>query len=164
MEKEFSELIKVLKDELSAYTDLFKIAIKKTDILTKGDVELLSKITAIEQETIVKIGNMEGQRFEIMNTIAKKYKKDISEINAEYLGDIMPEDQAREFFKTYESLKKVLNDIQERNKINEKLINRALEYIQFTIDLIAQSSKEESGYSASGKTRENALHFIDKKA
>ena len=164
MEKKFSTLIKVLQDELSTYKDLLKLAEKKTDVLTKGDVELLNKITAIEQESIVKIGNMEKQRFEIIEAIAREYKKDVSEINAEFMGKVLPEDDARKFFEIYEELKKVLKDIDEKNKINEKLIIRALEYIQFTVDLITQSSKEESGYSADGKTRENALNFIDRKA
>lgn len=164
MEKKFSELIKVLNDELSLYADLSRLAAKKTDVLTKGDIDLLGKITAIEQEAIMKIGKLEEQRFKIVKSLAEAYEKEPQEINAEFIEEVMPPDEAKRFYGTYDSLKKVLKDIDEKNRINEILINQALDYIQFSIELLAQSNKQESGYSPSGKTRENALHFIDQKA
>lgn len=164
MEKGFQDLIKVLQAELSVYTELLKLAKKKTDVLTRGDVELLNKITSIEQEMILKIGQMEGQRFEIVKSLADYYKKEVSDLNAEFITEVIPDDISQEYSQICNKMIQVLKELDEKNRINEKLIRNALDYIKFSLEVIAESGRQEMGYSAAGRTEENTIHLIDKKA
>ena len=70
-ELSLQNLIKVMRDQLEIYKELFNLAEKKTDVLIKGDVKILGEITEIEQDLIIKLGKLEEERYDIVSKIAK---------------------------------------------------------------------------------------------
>jgi flagellar biosynthesis/type III secretory pathway chaperone len=161
----FAELIDELNNELSIYKELLSIAGKKTDILIKGNVKVLSEITGIEQDLVLKLGRIEARRFDIVKQIASFYKKDVSDVNASFFESILPPEELARFTRVFHELKNVLAELEHKNNTNEKLIKRALDYIKFSLEVITEVGKETSVYDARGKNSgEGALRLIDKKA
>lgn len=161
----FAELMEELNKELAIYKELLSIAGKKTDILVKGDVKVLGEITEIEQDLVLKLGRIEARRCDIVKQIAAFYKKEVTDVNARFFESVLPEDKLTEFTRIFQELKDVLAKLEQKNKTNEKLINRALDYIKFSIEIITEAGKETAVYDAKGKNSgEGALRLIDKKA
>jgi hypothetical protein len=160
-----NKMISVLSSELELYQELLKLSQKKTDILVKGDVKLLDEITKIEQDMIMRMGKLEAKRGNIIKKIAETYKKDIKQINMSFLKQIMTQENIKKLENLQEDMKYTLKQIDEKNRDNERLIKQALEYIDFSVDLLKDVGHTKSNYSPDGKDSKNrAFHFIDKKA
>lgn len=160
-----NKMISVLSSELELYQELLKLSQKKTDILVKGDVKLLDEITKIEQDMIMRMGKLEAKRGNIIKKIAETYKKDIKQINMSFLKQIMTQENIKKLENLQEDMKHTLKQIDEKNRDNERLIKQALEYIDFSVDLLKDVGHTKSNYSPDGKDSKNrAFHFIDKKA
>lgn len=160
-----NKMISVLSSELELYQELLKLSQKKTDILVKGDVKLLDEITKIEQDMIMRMGKLEAKRGNIIKKIAETYKKDIKQINMSFLKQIMTQENIKKLENLQEDMKYTLKQIDEKNRDNERLIKQALEYIDFSVDLLKDVGQTKSNYNPDGKDSKNrAFHFIDKKA
>ncbi|WP_422446901.1 flagellar protein FlgN [Thermoanaerobacterium sp. DL9XJH110] len=158
-------IMSLLRDELNAYKELLKLAERKTDVLVKGDVKVLDEITKIEQEMIAKLGRMEAERYDLVKQLAEAMHKDPSEITATFVKDVLPPQETENFTKIYQEFKDVLKKIDEKNRVNERLIKKALEYINFSIDLLTGAGEPKTGYGADGQSaRQRAFHFVDRKA
>ncbi|ADL08338.1 flagella synthesis protein FlgN [Thermosediminibacter oceani] len=154
-----NELVENLKRQLEIYEELLGLSEKKTDILVKGDVKTLGEITEIEQELIVRLGRIEEERIKIVAVIAG------GEITVSRLEEKLPDNIKMELGRISGELIEVLAKLRDRNQINEKLIQRALEYINYSIEIIAGVGKEATGYGADGKTAEKeTIRLIDKRA
>ncbi|SHM38633.1 FlgN protein [Caldanaerovirga acetigignens] len=153
------ELIGNLKKQAKLYGELLLLSEKKTDVLIRGDVKALEEITRVEQEMVLKLGEMEGERVKITETLCGE------NVTAEKLKDVLPVDKKSELEGIVVKMKDTLLKLQRRNEINEKLIRRALEYINFSIELMTSAVKKPAGYDAGGRTSEDeTLNIIDKKA
>ncbi|TYP50913.1 flagellar protein FlgN [Thermosediminibacter litoriperuensis] len=154
-----NELIKNIKKQVEIYKELLGLSQKKTDILVMGDVKTLGEITDLEQELIVRLGRIEDERMKIVAGIAGE------EITVSRLAEKLPEDIKLELERISGELKEVLSKLRDRNEINEKLIRRALEYINYSLEIMAGAGKQSTGYSADGKTAEKeTIRLIDKRA
>ncbi len=160
----FTELINNLKRQCETYSELSTLADSKKDTLIKGDVKLLEDITSIEQKLILKLGRMEDERNDIISRIADDCKKDVAEVNVGFLEGIVPVEKTAAFSEQKNKLEGVLLELSEKNKINESLINKALEYIQFSLRVITEAGRQETGYNASGGSEKKSINFIDRKA
>jgi flagellar biosynthesis/type III secretory pathway chaperone len=160
----FSALLNNLKWQYESYSELLVLSDKKRDILIKGDVKLLDEINSIEQEIVLKLGKIEYKREGIINRIADEYKKDVSEVNGKLLESMIPGEKVGHFKELKVRLKDVLKELSKKNEINERLINKALEYIQFSLRVITEAGKQDTGYNASGSSEKKVLNFVDRKA
>ncbi len=160
-----SILINVMREQLGIYKELSSLAEEKTNVLIKGDLALLNEITEIEQTLIFKLGKLEEERVELVKQIAEEHGKDTSEVKADFLKSIFPDQQEAETFSgIYSELKSVLLEVDTKNETNAKLIKSALDYIDFSIKLLTDSGEIKTNYSPDGVNTQKAFHFIDKKA
>lgn len=153
-----------MRDQLEIYKELFNLAEKKTDVLIKGDVKILGEITEIEQDLIIKLGKLEEERYDIVSKIAKKHNIEVNEATTEFFMKLLSSEEKEDFSAICDELKTVLPQINEKNQQNEKLIKNALEYINFSINLLTDTGDIKANYSADGVNTRKDFHFIDKKA
>lgn len=161
----YYNLCEVLQDELDLYKEIESIADKKTDILVDGDIDLLQEITKIEQDIIVKLGKLEDERVNLIEELSEDLKIDIDKITAKYLIEHISDTKSKKRLSNiYDKMKQVLIKIDDKNKTNANLIESALEYINFSIDLLTDVGSNETNYGANGQNTKKTFHFIDKKA
>ncbi len=157
-------LIENLKNQLRAYKELTDLAEEKSNILVKGNIELLEDITEVEQMLILNLGKLEKERSALVNQIAEKTGKNVSEIKNNVLRDFLSSEEIGTFSAVSDELKTVLLDLSEKNETNEKLIRSTLDYIDFSIKLLTDAGEATTNYSSEGTNNKEAFHFIDKKA
>lgn len=157
------KLLRIFNEELKAYKDLLKLASQKTEVLINADVNILDEITQVEQSIVIELGKLEEQRNKILNESFKESPE--KNLNARSIADKLPKEQSGIFSRTCEEMKAVLKELEEKNKINERLIKKALDYINFSINVLTDVGQVNPSYSSDGQShKQRAYNIIDKKA
>lgn len=146
LESIFKELIDVLDQEIDIYNNIFKLSKDKTGIIVEGNVDELEKMVQEEQKLIIKVAQMENQRDIIIYKISKNLALKADEITLSTLID-NTEGAIRDKLKDrQQGLKKLVYELKECNNINSKLIKNSLDYIDFSINLIAAAGSQDNNY------------------
>jgi len=142
-------LAKALKCEWKLYSELLKLAENKTDCLVRNDVTGLSRIT--EEEG--KLAEQAKQLAKIREQYATGMNQTLGlDANAslEEAEKRLPDSQAATLADIRKKLRETLSKLTARNGINRRLIENAMEYINFSLELLSAPAPESSVYSRSG--------------
>jgi len=155
------DFIDTLDKEASEYEVLLDISKRKTPILVKGDVAVLSKITEEEQVVVDRINNIDRHRVEVLTDIATVLNKDVQTLRVPELIKIL-EKQPKEREKlsaTYVRLKAVIDEMKLINDQNRKLVELSLDMINFDINLLESMKKgpETGDYNKRGGYRNEGI-------
>jgi len=155
-------LIKVLEYENRLYTQILEEAEKKTDVIVKGDISSLQETTLREQKIINELEKLNSAREQIVAQIARKTGKKPEELTVSVLAELFPEDMAKKLKSTGDSLKATIEKLKYRNDINQKLLNNAIEYVNFSLNLIMQPGPQTTQYGSRGMEKAmNGRHVLD---
>ena len=111
------ELKEILNEELQIYKELSQITYEKTQTIIDNDTEFLDKTTRREEELILGITQWEKKREELLNSWGLDKNTPISQI----ISNITVEDK-KDLEEIKEELSKILEEIKERNELNNVLI------------------------------------------
>lgn len=142
-------LMKALQYEWRIYQELLKLAEKKTDVLVRHDTAQLSALT--EEEG--KLAEQSKQLARVREQYAAKLDEALglaANASLEEAEKLLSEPQAAQLADIRARLKETVMQLMLRNGINQKLIENALEYINFNLELMAGPAPEASVYGKSG--------------
>ena len=101
---------------------------------------------------------MEDERNDIISRIADDCKKTLPKSMSDSLKALSPSKKTP-LLVNKKQTGRCIAGTQRKNKINESLINKALEYIQFSLRVITEAGRQETGYNASGGSERNRLIY-----
>ena len=151
------ELKKILNGELQIYKELSQITYEKTQPIIDNDTEFLDKTTMREEELILGITQWEKKREELLNSWGLDKNTSMSQI----ISNITVEDK-KDLEEIKEELSKILEEIKERNELNNVLIRDSLEYLDFNINLLA-NVKDPGTYIKGSKSSNVNQSIFDRK-
>ena len=125
------ELVQVLKEELEILHILKELTYEKTDIIINNEVENLEELTKSEEELVESMIRVEKQRLNLMDSWGVGVNTSITQVI-----ENIPEGK-EELIELKDELANILKDIQERNQINQELINDNLQWLDFNMNLIS---------------------------
>jgi len=144
-----ANIVKTLKYEQQIYSRLLKLAEKKTEYLVGNDISKLSEIT--EEE-----GRLAEQGRQLAR-VREQYAKELNEALGLKAGASLEEaerlldgPQAAQIAEIRAKLKETVMKLMLRNGINQKLIKNAVEYINFSLELLAAPAPEAPVYGRNG--------------
>lgn len=143
MENLINQLREILNKELDTYKDMLDLTTKKKDIILSGHIKELDKVTQLEQTLILNIGKLEDIREEIVIRI----KKDIglkNDLSMTELAKHLDDKDYQDIEKIKNELLEVLNEIKDKNNLNNLLIKDSLEYINFNLNLLTNTPAENT--------------------
>lgn len=154
------EMIEILKKQYEIYQEILKISEKKTDIVVKDKVDELKELVSLEEELIGKFIVLEKRRISIVKEFGKlKGIEGIPKIPE--ICEYFPENRA-ELMELRGNILDITKKIDEKNKLNEKLIKNSLDYINFSVGLITGTGSEPLTYGKYGVANKNeAKKFLD---
>lgn len=154
------EMIEILKKQYEIYQEILKISEKKTDIVVKDKVDELKELVDSEEELIGKFIVLEKRRLSIVKEFGKS--KGITGVpKIPELCEYFPENK-EELMRLREDILSITKKINEKNKLNEKLIKNSLDYINFSVGLITGTGSEPLTYGKYGEANKNeAKKFLD---
>src|SRR5690606_31139911 len=122
---------------------LLKNALKKTEVLKKGDVDSLQEIMREEQKLTTAITMMESER----QTAAQSFLKQNGDgeiTMVDCIAAATPE-AAATLRALQEQLVSVIDKLQEQNELNKQLIFQSLQFVNMNLDLL-QPDREAAAY------------------
>ena len=154
------EMIEILKKQYEIYQEILKISEKKTDIVVKDKVDELKELVDSEEELIGKFIVLEKRRLSIVKEFGKS-KGITGVLKIPELCEYFPENK-EELMKLREDILSITKKINEKNKLNEKLIKNSLDYINFSVGLITGTGSQPLTYGKYGEANKNeAKKFLD---
>ena len=107
------ELITILSKENKGYQDLVVLSKEKTNVIVKGDIEYLQKITEAEQNFIGKITKLEKERMENVEEIARVLCRDAKTLTVRDIIEVLKgQPEAKEkLAKVYDEIKNTISQL-----------------------------------------------------
>ncbi len=159
----WEELAKTLEEENILYRDILELSKHKTGIIVEGKVSKLEQLMKVEQGMILRAGKLEQRRIDEVNRLARYFGVSCDKFNISLAIDsTKDEDLKTKLVSLKDGISSSLKELKEVNDLNGELIEKSLEYIDFSINLIGGKDSETT-YNGK-KDRDKGGNFFDQKA
>lgn len=158
VENEINSVIGILNSEHDLYMDMLEISKSKKDVIVKGKVTELDKLVKLEQNMIFDIGQLERKRESEVSKLCGILGMNSAKINISELMQALQPEQNRRLEEVQGKLRKVLAELKIANDLNGQLIQQSLEYIDYSINLVAGTGMETGSlYEDLGRNKNKQL-------
>lgn len=158
------ELISTLDLENVEYEKLLILSKEKTDVIIKGDIDVLRDMVAKEQEHTDKLAALESKRTQIVTDIATVLNKDVNTLTIRKIVQLLKgqDKEQTALAKVHDQLKTTLNDMVVINEINKQLVEDSLELIDFNINYINGMNQmpETANYTKNAYNADNYVNSV----
>lgn len=156
-------IITALQYEYKTYLEVLTVAETKTDCLVKNDAQAIASITEQEQKLADQTVKLNQVREQLLRSFSEKYNQDYQTLTINKVKDIVKDPYKSQLVNIQKKLSDVLTRLQSRNEINEKLIENAIKYLDFNLQLIAAPAPTTPTYGKSGleESKSNNISMID---
>lgn len=159
-----TEYINATRGQLELYETLVDASNGKKQAVISNNLDEIKAVTSKEQAIVGKIQRMEKERASIVRDIANVLNKKESEITLVMLaGTVKEQSEAGELRELAQKLDSTLEELRAVNDANSALISNALDYIDFSINVIRSTYGDASAMYSPGGASNDKGGFIDKK-
>lgn len=148
------ELEAVLESQLETLNVLKNITEKKSHILIEENLEALVGITKDEEELINRVGILEVEREQLLDTWGMKVDIPLTNIIAN-----LPENEGKELRLLGQELYETLKSIDEINKLNNQLLSDNMEWVEFNLNLLTNVQTPSTYGTEEGNVKSNNSLF-----
>ena len=141
----------ILEQETLLYRDAFDISEKKTEVIVKGKIEELDSLVKAEQAIILKIGRLESEREAVINELSKEMGFQLEGITLSEINAQLGQESYQRLHACQHELVETLGGLKNTNDTNAQLIQNALDYVNFSVNLITADQNAGNMYSQSGE-------------
>ena len=154
VEREVKTVIEILGKEYDYYKDMLELSKSKKKIIVEGKVAELDKIVKLEQNMIFNIGQLERKREEEVAKLCKALELNSNKVNISELMQVLQPEQKKRLENVQGRLLEVLSELKAVNDVNGQLLEQSLEYIDYSINLLAGAGMETGSlYEDIGKNK-----------
>jgi flagellar biosynthesis/type III secretory pathway chaperone len=150
VDKIWQELCDVLADMLSAYQKMLELGLAKRAALIDSQINDIEGITKKEETLIIFITHSEKIRKAVLAKIADYYQVSQDEINLAKIKELTDGKMDERFENLERDFHKTLSEIQSLNKTNNELIQQALSFVNYNINLLTQNV-DDGNYAPKGQ-------------
>jgi len=152
-------LIECLKQETEHYRKLTLLAGQQKELLMAGGVETLPENVRLEEKEVFALGPLVAKRNELLGEMAKLLG--LKTLTLTEALKRAPVEIIEEFKKAVIDVVRSAKLLDEANKTNEKLLDNALSYVNFTLRIIAGGGKKKM-FSPSATMEEKKSTFVNR--
>jgi hypothetical protein len=158
------ELIKVLKKEASLFETFLELLDRQQQVLVKGDMEELNRLTELLREKTICSAILARKREEIIRRLSSETNL-AEDLTVSRLIDSVQPGQASVLDQIRETILDLNDKIGRRQTQNKMLINRSRDNIMKTMQLLAQLGKPGDNYHRGGKADSSSNRLtLDRRA
>jgi len=152
-------LIDCLKEETIRYRKLVELANQQRDLLVSGKTDLLPENVRLEEKEVFALGPLIAKRNELLAQMGMAYH--LKTLSLTEALQKAPVEFIEDFKKAVIELIQSAKRLEETNQGNEKLLQKAVSYVNFTLKAIANGGKKQS-FSPSAGLEEKKSSFVDR--
>ncbi|MDR2183597.1 MAG: flagellar protein FlgN [Clostridiales bacterium] len=158
-----SNLIEVLQGQVVLYQQISALSAQKKEYIIKNDIENLRKIVAEENMVVPRVMRGDKERERIMKDICMVLNKKDEDMTLSYLVTLMEnQPEHAELQDIVERTKTAVYELNDINETNKALIENALEFIDYNINLIHSTFSETPvGYGSNYEEIGEQKSFLD---
>jgi hypothetical protein len=147
MEKQISDLLGIIREEIDLYRDLIEHARRKTALLAQGRVEAILESNKTEETYNLKLRTLEDEMARLCSELCKSLKIPREEFTLMKLADRLEQSLALEIKSQTTLFRNIVKQLKSVTQRNMRLIERSLHYSQGLLDLVrnATSSYQRTG-------------------
>ena len=160
-----SNLIEVLKGQMDLYQQIIALSVDKKEYIIKNDIENLRRIVSKENSLVPKALRGDKEREKIMKDICMVLNKKEEDMTLSYLVVLMENQPEHEELKSVvEQIKHYAEEMKDVNESNKALVQNALEFIDYNINVIHSTfSEAPAGYNPTLEENMGQKGFLDNK-
>lgn len=164
MKQHWQNLIAVLEEMLSLYQAILTLSQEKRKVLVSANGQMLEQITRQEELLILQAGKLDNRREKVIAEIGSACGFKAAETNITKLKEFADQDIALKLDELSAQLSKTFSELGTVNKINTNLIKQALTFVNYNINMLAQSTASPT-YAPVGKSGQsgNSRNWVDRK-
>ncbi len=163
MKSLWERLVEILEKESALYRDILDLSRHKTSTIVEGKVSQLEQLTGVEQRLLLNVGGLEQQREEVVDQLARLLDIPADELNISVAVEQAEDELKEKLIALKDEIENTLKDLKEVNDLNSELIKKSLEYIDFSINLIAGGPEDVTYDAKKGRDKGEGASFFDQK-
>jgi len=134
------QLIDILGEQTIRYEELLGLSQEKRDVIIENDVEALQKINHLENIVVSQNQRLEKKRQAVVSDMAIVLGQKEEELTLTRLIELMEgKAEQQPLIDARDRIKTVLDELKDVNQQNGELVKNALEYIEFSTNLVRSS-------------------------
>lgn len=150
MENRISELLGLIREEISLYRDLIEHARRKTALLVEGSVQAILESNKVEETFNIKLRMLEGEVRRLCLELCQAFRLPRQEFTLLKLAEGFEKPVADEIHSQTGLFRNLIEQLKSVNQRNMKLIESSVCYSRGLLDLLANAT---SSYQATGLFR-----------
>ncbi|SOC34957.1 flagellar protein FlgN [Ureibacillus acetophenoni] len=150
-------IIDTLEKLEKVHRSLLELALRKTEVIKKGDMVELDQILKNEQSHVAAIETIEKQRQVLVTDYLKSKGIDFSDIPtvADLIEAAHTENERELLQQVRERLVQVVGELKSQNDLNQKLVYQSLQFVNMSLEMI-RPQNEQINYSGNQVKGQNS--------
>lgn len=146
-------LIQILQEQKNLHDQLLVIAGEKKDAIVRNNVEMLSQLVHKESKLVKQVSELEDKRFLEMNRyiVGKGYRISPNLTMSDMLKLVFKAEDKLAQQNLQSELLNTISKLKEANALNQQLIEQSLQFIDYSLDLLAGSDDNDAVYRHPGQ-------------
>ncbi|SDS98558.1 FlgN protein [Paenibacillaceae bacterium GAS479] len=141
------ELIDTLQQQSGLYQELLELAVAKTPVLVKGDVDALSALLMKERKLAKRLEELEVRRQMLVNIHFSRLQLRLrSGKLSDLIRTVNQPEEKQLLTELQEGLSQMLDGLRQHNDHNQQLTAQSLQFVNYSIDLLTEDSGEDYIY------------------
>lgn len=138
----FESVVGLLQEETQAHRRLLDLAREEQRALVRGDVQLLQRVVAEQEQVVGQVRELERARMRLLELVAERVGRPVEGLSLRELVNSSPPDVGRRLEEQRRELVSVLTELADVNKANALLVRAHLQYVH---DLVAMVTRAADG-------------------
>lgn len=143
-----NKVITVLEQLIEVHTQLIGIAKDKREAIMANDIDIINKTIKAESKWIQRLTELNQERMTVSLQLLKEngVKPQEGVTLRKLYGVIFNPEQRAQLSNLELQLKEQLNELRQRNELNQQLLQQSIDFVQFSIDLIVPQADDSYIY------------------
>ncbi|SHK01611.1 flagellar export chaperone FlgN [Tepidibacter formicigenes] len=160
--KSLDQFIEILNEELIINQRLLDLSTEKKDVIINNDTKRLNQMVIEEQNSIKRIIHLEKLRGAVVLNIQKELGLEKIDNIKDIVNEI-DENKAKYIEKIASDLKSILKELEEKNNLNNKLLEISLEYLELNLNLLTSKPEPKTYGKKAVEYNSQKTGFFDAK-
>lgn len=158
----------ILDNLASLHKALYTLAIEKKDVLIRGEIDELTRITQREQKLIKGIENAEASRIALVREIYGERKLPLVDGSlSELMKSLTGVEEKAKLNEYRNELLRIVSELRDANELNQQLLEQSLGFVNISLDLVTDNPAEDFIYKKPTQSLVNSKtnrSFINRQA
>ena len=139
-----TNLIKILNEQTERHTELLGLSIEEKDAIVQNDIETLQKLVNLKNIVISQNNKLEKKRLSLMADIVEVLALKDKDIDIKALADLLEgKPEQAELIEAGKKLRDVVIELKEVNDLNKELLENALGFIEYSLNVMRTAISPE---------------------